>query len=161
MSARSGLTMTRTLAVVLVAGAVLGSCNQPNSTSANSGATSNGAAPAAKVTLLETGSTLLYPLFNMWVAGYQKTNPGVQITAQSTGSGTGISQAISGIAQIGSSDAYMSDAQMRSQAGMLNIPLAISSQMVNYNLPGLGSNQHLKLSGPVLAGIYNGTVKTW
>jgi phosphate transport system substrate-binding protein len=160
MSARPGLSITRTFAAVLLAGAVLGSCNQPNGTSANSGATSNGTAPAAKVTLLETGSTLLYPLFNMWVADYQKTNPGVQITAQGTGSGTGISQAISGIVQIGASDAYMSDAQMKSQAGVLNIPLAISSQMINYNLPGL-DNQHLKLSGPVLAGIYDGTVKTW
>lgn len=111
---------------------MLGACNQPNGTNAsNVTGASGGAAPAAKLTLLETGSTLLYPLFNMWVASYQKTNPGVQITAEGTGSGTGISQAISGIAQIGASDAYMSDAQMRSQAGMLNIPLAISSQMVN------------------------------
>jgi phosphate transport system substrate-binding protein len=36
---------------------------------------------------------------------------------------------------------------------MLNIPLAISMQMTNYNLPGL-NEEHLKLSGPVLAGIY-------
>ncbi len=45
-------------------------------------------------------------------------------------------------------------------AGMLNIPLAISMQMVNYNLPGLNS-QHLKLSGPVLAGIYQGKIQKW
>jgi phosphate transport system substrate-binding protein len=44
--------------------------------------------------------------------------------------------------------------------GILNIPLAISSQMVNYNIPGL-NNQHLKLSGPVLASIYWGKVKYW
>jgi phosphate transport system substrate-binding protein len=84
----------------------------------------------------------------------------VQITSQSTGSGTGISEAISGIAQIGASDAYLSDAQMRSNADMLNIPLAISSQMVNYNVPGL-NNQHLNLSGPVLAGIYQGKINQW
>jgi ABC-type phosphate transport system substrate-binding protein len=46
---------------------------------------------------LETGSTLLYPLFNLWAAEYTDT----QITTQSTGSGTSISEAISGIAQIG------------------------------------------------------------
>jgi phosphate transport system substrate-binding protein len=142
MSMRTGFA--RTVALALVAGTVLG----------------GGAALAAKVDLLETGSTLLYPLFNLWVPDYQKNHPDVQITTQGTGSGTGISQAISGIAQIGASDAYMSDAQMKSQAGMLNIPLAISSQMINYNIPGL-NNQHLKLSGPVLADIYNGKVKTW
>ena len=118
------------------------------------------AAFGAQASLLETGSTLLYPLFNVWVPPYQHDHAGVQITTQGTGSGTGISQAISGIAQIGASDAYMSDAQMKKSPGILNIPLAISSQMVNYNLPGL-NDQHLKLSGPVLADIYSGKVTYW
>ena len=69
------------------------------------------AAFAATVHMLETGSTLLYPLFNMWVPAYSKAHPEVQITTQGTGSGTGISEASSGIAQIGASDAYMSNAQ--------------------------------------------------
>ncbi len=119
-----------------------------------------GTAYGAQIRLLETGSSLLYPLFNLWITSYQKTNPGVQITTQSTGSGTGISEAISGIAQIGASDAYLSNAQMKSNPDMLNIPLAISSQMVNFNLPGL-NDQHLKLSGPVLAGIYQGKIMMW
>ncbi|MDE2514733.1 MAG: substrate-binding domain-containing protein, partial [Rhodospirillales bacterium] len=67
-------------------------------------------ARAATVNLLETGSSLLYPLFNLWVPAYTKANPNVKITTQSTGSGTGISEAISGVAQIGASDAYLSDA---------------------------------------------------
>jgi phosphate transport system substrate-binding protein len=113
----------------------------------------------ATTRLLETGSTLLYPLMNLWVADYQSKNPDVQITTQGTGSGTGISQAISGVAQIGASDAYMSDAQMKTSP-MLNIPLAISAQQVNYNIPGI-NNVHLNLSGPVLAGIYSGDIKTW
>ena len=115
---------------------------------------------AATTNILETGSSLLYPLFNLWVPGYTKANPGVRITTQSTGSGTGISQAISGVAQIGASDAYLSDALMKQHPGMLNIPLAISSQMVNFNLPGL-NEQHLKFSGPVLAGIYSGKITKW
>jgi phosphate transport system substrate-binding protein len=118
------------------------------------------AGPALAATrLLETGSSLLYPLMNLWVADYGKKNPGVQITTQSTGSGTGISQAIGGVAQIGASDAYMSDAQIH-QTPMLNIPLAISAQQVNYNIPGL-NNVHLNLSGPVLAGMYSGTIRYW
>ena len=43
---------------------------------------------------------------------------------------------------------------------ILNIPLAISSQAINYNLPGLG-NAHIKLSGPILAGIYSGKITKW
>lgn len=109
--------------------------------------------------LLETGSSLVYPLMNGWVAAYQKTHPTIQITTQSTGSGTGIAQAVSGVAQIGASDAYMSDGQLV-QGKMLNIPLAISAQQINYNIPGLNTS-HLNLSGPVLAGIYSGTIKMW
>lgn len=120
-----------------------------------------GAAPArAQVpALLETGSSLLYPLFNLWVAAYTKTHR-VQITTQSTGSGAGIAEAVSGLAQIGASDAYLSDAMMRLHPDVLNIPLAIASQMVNYNVPGLNQD-HLKLSGPVLAAIYQGRITTW
>ncbi|HET9095389.1 MAG TPA: phosphate ABC transporter substrate-binding protein PstS [Candidatus Baltobacteraceae bacterium] len=114
---------------------------------------------AANARLLETGSSLVYPLMNLWVASYQKDHPGVEITTQSTGSGTGISQAVSGVAQIGASDAYMSDAQLAGTK-MLNIPLAISAQQINYNLPGL-NGVHLNLSGPVLAGMYSGTIRFW
>ncbi|HTV72184.1 MAG TPA: phosphate ABC transporter substrate-binding protein PstS [Candidatus Acidoferrales bacterium] len=113
----------------------------------------------AATDLLETGSTLLYPLMNLWVAAYQGDHKDVQITTQGTGSGTGISQAISGVAQIGASDAYMGDAQM-ANSPMLNIPLAISAQQINYNVPGL-NNVHLNLSGPVLAGIYSGEIQYW
>jgi phosphate transport system substrate-binding protein len=115
---------------------------------------------AGTVNILETGSSLLYPLFNLWVPAYTHADPGVKITTQSTGSGTGIAQSVAGIAQIGASDAYMSNALMKQHPDMLNIPLAISMQMVNYNLPGLNS-RHLKLSGPVLAGIYEGKIRFW
>ena len=36
-----------------------------------------------------------------------------------------------------------------------NIPLAISAQLVTYNVPGVTA--HLKLSGKVLSAIYQGT----
>jgi phosphate transport system substrate-binding protein len=118
------------------------------------------AAGAAEIRLIETGSTLLYPLFNLWVGDYRKTHPGIDIVTQGIGSGAGITEAISGAAHIGASDAYMSDFQLRAAAGILNIPLAISSQMVNYNIPGL-DKVHLNLSGPVLAGIYQGKIRFW
>jgi phosphate transport system substrate-binding protein len=113
----------------------------------------------AATNLLETGSSLLFPLMNLWVATYTQAHSDVQITTASTGSGTGISQAIAGVAQVGASDAYMSDGQMKASP-MLNIPLAISAQQVNYNVPGL-NNVHLNLSGPVLAGIYSGQIQYW
>jgi phosphate transport system substrate-binding protein len=119
-----------------------------------------GVAQAETITILETGSSLLYPLFNLWVQGYSKLNPNLRITTQSTGSGTGIAQAIAGIAQIGASDAYMAGPQVKKNPNMMNIPLAISAQNIVYNLPGL-NDRNLKLSGPVLAGIYSGKITSW
>ncbi len=119
-----------------------------------------GSSAAYAQTINETGSSLLYPLFNLWVPPYTSAHPNVNISTASTGSGTGIAQSVAGIVQVGASDAYMSDALMKQHPDMLNIPLSISMQMVNYNLPGL-NDHHLKLSGPVLAGIYSGQITNW
>ena len=119
-----------------------------------------GAARAGELNLTETGSSLLYPLFNVWVAEYTKTHPGIRITTGSTGSGAGIDQAVSGAVQIGASDAYMSDAQARKSPRIINVPMAISALTVNYNLPGL-NDTHLKFDGPTLAGIYTGKIRSW
>ncbi|UOF91436.1 phosphate ABC transporter substrate-binding protein PstS [Fodinisporobacter ferrooxydans] len=127
--------------------------------------TKQGAATGSKsaaVTINETGSSLLYPLFNgQWISAYKSVDPNVSISAASTGSGAGISQAIAGTVQIGASDAFMSDAQMKQNPSILNIPLAISAQQIMYNLPGMGKDQHLNLGGDVLAKIFLGQVKYW
>jgi phosphate transport system substrate-binding protein len=115
---------------------------------------------ADDITLAETGSTLLYPLFKVWVSEYVKTHPGMHITASGTGSGAGIEQTLSGAVQIGTSDAYMSDAQARQNPQIINVPMAISALTVNYNIPGLNT-ANLKLDGPVLAGIYTGNIRMW
>ncbi|MGC2161028.1 MAG: phosphate ABC transporter substrate-binding protein PstS [Silvibacterium sp.] len=115
---------------------------------------------AAALTVSETGSTLIFPLFKAWVATYAKVEPGVQMTVGATGSGAGISQAIARQVQIGTSDAYMSDVQAMANPHILNIPLVISAQTVDANLPELKGSV-LKLSGPVLADIYSGKIREW
>ncbi len=116
--------------------------------------------PSGTVSISETGSTLLYPLFNLWDPAYQKQYPNITVTAQGTGSGTGIADAAAGSVDIGASDAYLSSAQVAKNPALLNIPLAISAQQINYNLPGLAST-HLKLDGTVLAAMYLGKVTHW
>jgi phosphate transport system substrate-binding protein len=118
------------------------------------------AARAGDITLHETGSTLLYPLFRLWSASYASANPGTSIVTGATGSGAGIAEAIAGRVAIGASDAYMSDEEAERHREILNVPLAISAQTVSYNLPGLGV-AHLKLDGPTLAGIYSGAIRSW
>ncbi len=115
---------------------------------------------AADISLSETGSTLLLPLFTIWVAEYGQKHSGVTISLAGTGSEAGIRQAMSGAVEIGASDAYMSDDLIHDHPDMLNIALAIAAQTINYNLPGLAA-QNLKLDGPTIAGIYTGAIRNW
>ena len=117
-------------------------------------------ASAAETVLNETGSTLLYPLFQRWVPAYAAAKPDVKINATATNSGQGIQAAIAGTVQIGASDAYMSDEDAEHNRAIISVPLAISAQTVNYNVPGL-DGVALRLDGPVLAGIYEGTIRQW
>jgi phosphate transport system substrate-binding protein len=114
-------------------------------------------------TISETGSSLLYPLFNDWAPNFTALYSTVKINPVSSGSGTGQSSAETGVVQIGASDAYLSNATAAEYPYILNIPLAISAQQVNYNLPSgmLPAGTNLNFSGPVLAGIYNGTITMW
>ncbi|HTT80341.1 MAG TPA: phosphate ABC transporter substrate-binding protein PstS, partial [Stellaceae bacterium] len=117
-------------------------------------------ANAAGVTLNETGSTLLFPLFQAWIAGYKSVVPDVAMTAAATGSGAGEKAALAGTVRIGASDAYLSDKVAAQNPQILDIPLAISAQTINYNLPGL-NGAHLRIDGPTLAAIYSGAINEW
>ncbi len=113
------------------------------------------AAPSG-VKLLETGSTLLYPVISTWASMYSA----VHVTTAGTGSGTGIADATNGTVQIGASDAYLSPTQLAS-SGLVNIPVAISAQQIDYNIPGLAKGTHLKLDAKVINDIYAGSVTKW
>jgi len=153
------------LSALAASAVLLGACSSSSSSSSSS--TSSGTAtlqslqswPSSSVSLQETGSSLLYPLFNLWVAYTQKQWPNVTVSTASTGSGTGISQAAAGTVAIGASDAYLSTAQTTQYPGLLNVPVAISGQQVNYNVPGLTG--HLKLDGKTISAIYQGTITNW
>ncbi len=148
------------IAVMAAASAALASPAFASSSShKGSSSSTNGIENPGTASLTETGSTLLYPLWNIWVPAYNKVFPKVSITTAGTGSGTGISDAAAGTVDIGSSDAYLSPSEVQASPHLKNIPLAISAQFIAYNLPGVTA--HLKLNGSVLAGIYKGTITHW
>jgi phosphate transport system substrate-binding protein len=124
------------------------------------GAIPSAPAPAAG-SLSETGSTLLFPLLRAWAEAYHQRYPQISITTGATGSGAGIAGASAGTVDIGASDAYLSSGDLVKSPKLLNIPLAISAQQVNYNLPGLGAGVHVRLNGTVLAQMYEGKITTW
>lgn len=114
-----------------------------------------GGSASSLVTLSESGSSLLYPLFNKWEPDYTNAT----ITTLSTGSGTGIASALAGTVVIGASDAYMSPSDANSHPNAMNIPILISYQYIVYNLPSV--TQKLRLNGNIIAGIYNASITNW
>lgn len=114
--------------------------------------------PSSAVTLNESGSTLLLPYLQAQVSQVKQTYSNVNLAPSGGGSGKGIADSIAGTVQMGGSDAYLSDAQAKQNPDILNIPIAVSSQAVNYNLPGVND---LKLTGNVLAQIYSGKINKW
>jgi phosphate transport system substrate-binding protein len=117
----------------------------------NKGSTSN-----STTSITESGSTLIYPLMQTWGPAYTNYTPNVVLSAAGTGSGQGQALAEQGLINIGASDAYLGNA---SQTSLINVPVAISSQLVWYNLPGVSG--HLNLNGTVLAMIYAGAITSW
>jgi phosphate transport system substrate-binding protein len=114
--------------------------------------------PPSPVTLTEAGSTLLYPFLQELVSPLQATYPNVTLSPGPGGSGKGISDAIAGTTTMGGSDAYLSPGQLSANPGLMNVPIAISSQAVNFNLSGIPT---LKLTGNVIARIYQGKITKW
>lgn len=143
---------------------------QSSAPSSGGGGSSGSAAPittgtpSAKVNLTEDGSSLVYPYMETLVKPFETANPDITLSPASGGSGKGISDAASGNVLMGGSDAYLSQSQQSKYPGLLNIPIAVSAQAVNYNLPGLqlpAGQTGLKLSGCVLAKMYEGKITSW
>jgi len=154
----------RLLPVLLAAGVIAAGCSSGSSASTTTSTSGTATQTSAietppTATVSETGSTLLYPLWNIWTPAYNQKFPQVTINTAGTGSGTGISDAANGTVDIGSSDAYLSSSQTQATPTLLNIPLAISVQVISYNVPGVTA--HLKLSGTLLSEIYQGKITTW
>lgn len=114
--------------------------------------------PSGPVTLTESGSSLLLPYLQRMVEPVRIDFPNVVLAPSGGGSGKGVSDAISGAVIMGGSDAYLSNGQAAQNPDLLNIPIAISAQAINYNLPGVSD---LRLSGDVIARIYEGRISMW
>jgi phosphate transport system substrate-binding protein len=151
--------LRRGVIAVAAAGLALSSVVLSAAASASVKLPSSGVETPSGGTVTETGSTLLYPLFNLWASGYNEKYSSTSIQTAGTGSGTGISDATNGTIDIGASDAYLSPSDVSASPDLKNIPLAISAQLVAYNIPGITA--HLKLSGKLLSQIYQGTVTNW
>ena len=104
------------------------------------------------------GATFPAPIYAKWAEAY-KAATGAQLNYQAIGSGGGVKQITAKTVDFGASDDPMSGDDL-TKNGLLQFPAVIGGIVAVFNLPGIAANE-LTLTGPVLADIYRGEIKTW
>ncbi|MBE3577986.1 MAG: phosphate ABC transporter substrate-binding protein PstS [Limnochordales bacterium] len=121
--------------------------------------TATTASAAQTVTLTGAGATFPQPIYEKWFAEYNRLHPEVRINYQGIGSGGGIRAIRGRQVDFGASDAFLTDAELKSMpAKILHIPTVAGAVVVIYNLPG---NPKLQLTPDVLVDIFLGKITRW
>jgi phosphate transport system substrate-binding protein len=134
--------MKRLFAIIAMA-AVLAGCGQ------------KGPKPAQ---ISGAGATFPAPLYQQWASDYL-TGSGVRVSYQGIGSGGGILQIHSATIDFGGTDKPLTADEL-DKGELLQFPAAIGGVVPVVNLNGVPAGK-LRLSGPVLADIFAGTIKMW
>ena len=163
------------LAVGLAGAALLSACSSSSSTptttttkpggvlASNNAAflTADLAAPGG--TFNASGSTFVLPFFQSAFYKYSSKNQALTVNYQGVGSGAGITAFEAGTVAFAASDVPMGQtdlAKIPAASGpVVQIPDILGGVAVAYNLPGVSGR--VKLDGPTLAGIFDGTVTMW
>ena len=120
------------------------------------GALMSTAAQALDIT--GAGATFPYPIYAKWADAYKKET-GISLNYQSIGSGGGIKQITAKTVAFGASDAPMK-AEDLDKNGLVQFPAIMGGVVPVYNVKGVKPGD-IKITGPLLAEIYLGKVKTW
>jgi phosphate transport system substrate-binding protein len=118
----------------------------------------NQAAPSSGMQITGAGSTFVYPVLSAWAADYQKQG-GAAINYQSIGSGGGITQVEAGTVEFGATDQPLASDEL-AKHNLAQFPIVVGGIVPVVNIPGIQAGK-LKLTGPVLADIYQGKIKNW
>jgi phosphate transport system substrate-binding protein len=104
------------------------------------------------------GSTFVFPILSKWAADYE-AKTGTTVKYQSIGSGGGIAQIKAATVDFGASDAPLKPDDL-AKAGLAQFPLVIGGIVPVMNIDGVKPGE-IKFTGPLLADIFLGKVKTW
>jgi phosphate transport system substrate-binding protein len=115
------------------------------------------------IRLTGAGSTFDAPFFAAAFARYHALNPDVSISYAAIGSGDGIKRFSAGSVDFGASDVPMSASELSVARGrsVLQVPVDLGAVVVSYNLVIGATSAPIRLTGPVLAGIFLGHITRW
>jgi len=113
--------------------------------------------------LQAAGSSFVNPIMQTWIFQFQNlTHDQITDNYQPIGSGAGITGIFANLYDYAGSDAPVPHAYLVANSSgrtLLQIPEALGSIAIFYNIPGVKAS--LNLTGPILAGIYNGSITSW
>ena len=104
------------------------------------------------------GATFPFPVYAKWAEGY-KRETGISLNYQSIGSSGGIRQINARTVTFGATDAPVSGEDLEKQ-GQVQFPAIIGGTVPVINLDGFRPGE-LRITGPVLAEVYLGTISKW
>jgi phosphate transport system substrate-binding protein len=108
--------------------------------------------------LTGAGATFPFPIYAKWAEGYKAVS-GIGMNYQSIGSSGGLKQIRAKTVTFGATDAPVSGADL-DKDGMVQFPAIIGGTVPVLNLDGFKPGE-LRITGPVLADIYLGTIVKW
>ncbi len=112
------------------------------------------------IALVGSGSNVPTPLYSHWIDEYNKLSPTVQVRYLSTGTMKGIEDISRGVGDFAAGEVPMSNEQLKAaNIPILQIPTVLVAIVPIYHVPGVKGS--LRFSGPVLAEIFLGNIKTW
>jgi phosphate transport system substrate-binding protein len=153
------------LATVIAASLAIVACGSSSSptTSATthttgSSGSSGSSGSVASGTINGAGSTLAAPIYQQW--GSVLKGKGLTVNFNPVGSGAGQTSLAAATVDFAGSDPSLKPADKAKMKGaVLQFPVAAGAITVSYNLTGIQSG--LKLDGPTVSKIFQGTIKTW
>jgi phosphate transport system substrate-binding protein len=113
------------------------------------------------VTLTGAGANSIEPFFVTAFYKYKQKNSQTTVNYSPAGSSVGVSDIQQGTVNFGDSEIPMTSSQLAAATGgtVLQIPVDLGGVAISYNVPGAPHN--LKLDGPTLAGIFDGSITNW
>ncbi len=113
-----------------------------------------------KIVLVETGSSMPEPLYKNWIDEFHKQQPSTDIRYMAMGTAESARNILAGSGDFGGGDAPIPEAQLRAEGrSILELPAVLIGIVIIYELPDVKGE--LKLTGPVLASIFLGKIKSW
>jgi len=113
---------------------------------------------ASAVDITGAGATFPYPIYAKWADAYKKAT-GTGMNYQSIGSGGGIKQITAKTVDFGASDMPMTADELEKN-GLVQFPAIMGGVVPVYNIKGITTGK-IRLTGPLLADIYLGKIKSW